>query len=67
MVIKLYTCNLAPIPLEGFDDPDITLGATCQRRQCRLIIRANMHLAGRLDVVKVDDKNTVRLKMLTNL
>ena len=67
MVIKFYTCNLAPIPSDSFDDPDITLGATCQRCQYRLIIRADMHLAGRFDAVKFDDKNTVCLKMLINL
>ncbi len=67
MGIKLYTCNPAPTPSDCFDDPDITFGTTCQRYQYRLIIRADMHLAGRIDVVKFDDKNTIRLQMLINL
>ena len=67
MVIKLYTCNPASILSDSFNDPDITLGTTCQRYQYRLMIRADMHLAGRLDVVKFDEKNTIRLQMLINL
>ncbi len=67
MVRKLYTCNLASIPSDSFDDPNITLSATCQRRQCHLIIHADMQLAGRIEVVKFDDKKTVRLQMLINL
>ena len=65
--IPVYTANLAPFPSDSFDDPDITLCTTCQRCQCRLIIRAIMHFAGSLDAVKFDDNNTFRLPLLISL
>ena len=66
IAINLYTCNPAPIPSDSFDDADITLGATCQRCECRLIIRAVMHFVGRHDAVKLDD-NKFRLPVLISL
>ena len=67
MFIQVYTGNLAPVPSDSFDDPDITLCATCQRCQCRLIIRAIMHFAGRFDAVKFDYNYTFRLPLLISL
>ena len=65
--MPVYTGNLVPIPSDSFDEPDITLGATCQRRQCRLIIRAILHFAGRFNAVQFDDNNTFRLPLLIRL
>ena len=58
---------MAFIPSDSLNDPDIafyTIGQRCQRV---LMVCSVMHVARRLEAVKFDDNDTLRMSLLIGL